>query len=277
MESLKRVLLKSVCKYGMPALIFGSFFYNGIDQINRAYMQYLDNYAKGNTQIVISAISSELEYCKNQRDITQITSDEFINARIKHIVKKEVKEFNQNPKKEHKLTEEMIFGIMQKESKCNPCARSKKGALGLMQIMPLTAKEMGVAHSFNLEENIHAGTFYFGKLLNRFNGDMALALAAYNAGPTLVARLGRVPANPETQDYVPNVMANIGHPPNQYASNQKQGKSYIEHMVMPDETYYSLGRRYNVTPKELEKYNGISPRNLKAGHTIKIPTSTGKG
>jgi hypothetical protein len=94
------------------------------------------------------------------------------------------------------------------ESGFNPYAVSKAGAQGTFQLMPATATELGVTDPFDVDQNISGGIRYMGQQLQRFN-DPALALAAYNAGPTRVAKLGRIPDIPETQDYVSKILGTM--------------------------------------------------------------------
>lgn len=94
------------------------------------------------------------------------------------------------------------------ESGFNPYAVSKAGAQGTFQLMPATATELGVTDPFDVDQNISGGIRYMGQQLQRFN-DPALALAAYNAGPTRVAKLGRIPDIPETQDYVNKILGTM--------------------------------------------------------------------
>lgn len=101
----------------------------------------------------------------------------------------------------------LVRAVVQAESGYNAGAVSTKGALGLMQLMPATAVEMAVASPFDPEENLRGGTRYLRALLERFGGDVILALAAYNAGPSTVERYGGVPPYPETVEYVRRVLS----------------------------------------------------------------------
>ena len=109
--------------------------------------------------------------------------------------------------KQHNVDEKLIKAIAQIESCFDRKAQSRVGAQGLMQLMPGTAKELGVSDSFNARQNINGGTAYIARMLKRFNQDHQLALAAYNAGPGNVDKYNGIPPFPETQHYVKKVLA----------------------------------------------------------------------
>ncbi|HCU65169.1 MAG TPA: lytic transglycosylase domain-containing protein [Rheinheimera sp.] len=105
----------------------------------------------------------------------------------------------------HQLDPALIRAVIHAESGFQPRAVSKQGARGLMQLMPATARELGVKNSFDSHSNILAGSAYLAKLLQNFNGDIRLASAAYNAGPSAVAKYAGIPPYAETKAYVKRV------------------------------------------------------------------------
>jgi soluble lytic murein transglycosylase-like protein len=111
---------------------------------------------------------------------------------------------------EHQLDPSLIRSIIAQESGFNPKAISPKGARGLMQLMPSTAASLGVKNSFDPEQNIQGGVKHFRFLMDNFNNNLELSLAAYNAGQNLVQRLGKVPAIRETVDYVQSITKRYG-------------------------------------------------------------------
>jgi soluble lytic murein transglycosylase-like protein len=100
----------------------------------------------------------------------------------------------------------LLKAIIRAESSFNPRAVSRKGARGLMQIMPENFEMLQIKDPFDPRQNIMGGAYYFRRLLDRYEGKLALTLAAYNAGPTMVDRYQSIPPFPETQDYVEKVL-----------------------------------------------------------------------
>lgn len=105
----------------------------------------------------------------------------------------------------HNLEPALIRAVIHAESAFNVFALSRTGAMGLMQLMPETAKELGVKNAFKPEQNIDGGAKYLAQMLQRFGGDIDLACAAYNSGPTNVTHYKGIPPYPETQAYVKRV------------------------------------------------------------------------
>ncbi|HEU19952.1 MAG TPA: lytic transglycosylase [Deltaproteobacteria bacterium] len=112
----------------------------------------------------------------------------------------------QEASRRYGIDSHLITAIMKVESDFNPRAVSKRGAKGLMQIMPENFEALNIQDPFNPRENIMGGTRYLRELLNRFNGEVELALAAYNAGPTPVSRINGIPPFRETEEYVKKVL-----------------------------------------------------------------------
>jgi hypothetical protein len=106
-----------------------------------------------------------------------------------------------------RLSAELLHAVVQAESAYNPNARSRAGAMGLMQLMPATAQRYGVANAWDPAQNLEGGARYLRDLLDMFKNDLRLALAAYNAGEGAVMKYGnRIPPYPETRNYVRKVI-----------------------------------------------------------------------
>ena len=108
--------------------------------------------------------------------------------------------------KQHQVEPKLLRGVIEQESAFRPCAISAKGAQGLMQLMPATVEQFKVGDAFDPQQNIEGGATFLRQLLDKYKGDLKLALAAYNAGAGTVDKTGGIPDIKETQDYVEGVM-----------------------------------------------------------------------
>ena len=115
-----------------------------------------------------------------------------------------------NVAREHSVDPALVREVARQESGFRPCVVSPKGAQGLMQLMPSTQAQFEVRDPFNPQESLSAGAQLLKQLLDRYHGDLALALSAYNAGITRVDKTFTVPEIPETKDYVTHILGRLG-------------------------------------------------------------------
>ena len=118
----------------------------------------------------------------------------------------------------HNVDPALVSAVISTESNWNTSAISRKGAQGLMQLIPQTAQHFGVYNPFDPTQNVEAGVTYLSTLLERYNGDLPKALAAYNAGPRVVDRWGGVPNYRETREYVQKVTSSYFQPGSEHHS-----------------------------------------------------------
>lgn len=111
----------------------------------------------------------------------------------------------------YQIPENLLKAVAKAESDFNPTAVSHCGAQGIMQLMPSTARALGVTNAFDPAQNIMGGAKYLRQMLDTFNGDVSKALAAYNAGPNAVRKYGGIPPYRETQNYVTKVLGYAGN------------------------------------------------------------------
>jgi len=149
----------------------------------------------------LSSISEKNGQASNQKPVYNFTTanNALIMNRINQAVETAAQKYNLNPN--------LIKSVIKAESSFNPYARSNAGAEGLMQLMPSTARALGVSNSFDINQNIDGGAKYLREKLDQFNGNISLALAAYNAGPNAVIRYNGIPPYTETQNYVKKVLS----------------------------------------------------------------------
>jgi soluble lytic murein transglycosylase-like protein len=120
-----------------------------------------------------------------------------------------VRQHIQNAAAHYGINGDLVDAVAWQESRYNPRARSSAGAIGVMQLMPGTARELGVSNPHDVRQNVAGGAAYLRKQLERFGNNVPLALAAYNAGPGAVLKYGGIPPYRETQNYVRQIMQRL--------------------------------------------------------------------
>ncbi len=159
------------------------------------YMYIDDN---GVMHFTNTPTSNEHEYKVYIKERTSISKKFSATNKYDHFIS--------NASEQTGVDSRLLKAMIKAESDFDPRAISKKGAMGLMQIMPENFKMLDLENPFDPLQNIRAGARYFQQLYKRFNGKLALSLAAYNAGPTAVDRYKRIPPYQETEEYVRRVL-----------------------------------------------------------------------
>jgi soluble lytic murein transglycosylase-like protein len=164
----------------------------------------------GVTAKVFTAKSSRYSVYRGNYSPVRLRSP-FRRSGGKRIFKELYKEAIHTAAMSHRLDPALIKAVIHVESAFNPSAVSPKGAIGLMQLMPGTARGLGVRKPFLPEENIRGGSKHLAKLLKKYDGNVKLALAAYNAGEEAVRKHKGIPPYPETRQYVARVLQMRAH------------------------------------------------------------------
>lgn len=151
---------------------------------------------KPNAEKIVSTLKFDCYACTKDSSVDWHNTPLFLGKYLSEITQ---------ASQQYAVEQAFIQAVIHAESSYRSGALSKVGAQGLMQLMPTTAKELGVNNPFNSKENILAGTRYMAKLIKLFNGDLKLAAAAYNAGASTVKQHGGIPPFEETQAYVKRV------------------------------------------------------------------------
>jgi soluble lytic murein transglycosylase-like protein len=166
---------------------------------NAIYMillRWLDNYLQKGTGSSGSAVSTGST--KNQPRQADATAAGTSGGSFDSLINSIASEYNVDPR--------LVSAVVQTESNFDPNAESAAGAQGLMQLMPATASDLGVTNPLDPSQNLEGGVKYLRNMLDRYDGNVSLALAAYNAGPGSVSKYGGIPPYAETQAYVQRVL-----------------------------------------------------------------------
>jgi soluble lytic murein transglycosylase-like protein len=191
--------LQQMMQYeAMSVLSSGSSgFSNHSPMIDLAFRQLLqEQINKANELQAYSPLTPQKHTYTPVRSIAATESDSNIDSLIRNAAAK------------YQIDEKLIRSVIQAESNFNPYAKSSAGAQGLMQLMPATARALGVSNPLDPAQNINGGVSYLSQMIRRYNGNTELALAAYNAGPGNVDKYQGIPPFRETQNYVKKIMAN---------------------------------------------------------------------
>lgn len=139
----------------------------------------------------------------NERQARRVWSPQ---PKVSSVARSEIDSYIETHSRRQQLDPDLVRAVVQVESAFRPGAESHKGAMGLMQLMPETARRLAVQDPWDPDQNVRGGTIYLRHLLDRFGGQVELALAGYNAGPEAVQRFGGIPPYEETRAYVERVL-----------------------------------------------------------------------
>jgi soluble lytic murein transglycosylase-like protein len=162
-------------------------------------------------KVLQSTAKSQFGTLLKNRGVTSVDAQLYTNPNVnitKRATKEQIMSMIDEASEKYGVDSKLVKALVQQESGFNPNAKSKVGALGLMQLMTSTAKGLGVKDAMDPKQNIEGGVKYLKSMLDRFHGNTILALAAYNAGPNAVSKYDGVPPYKETQNYVKSILKN---------------------------------------------------------------------
>lgn len=171
---------------------------------------------------------------------TEVNKGKFyniLNSKLSNTNENSLDQIFERAGEKYNVSVNLLKSVAKAESSFNPMAESKAGAQGIMQLMPATAKSLGVANSFDPEQNIMGGAKYLSQMLDKFDGNVELSLAAYNAGPGNVLKYEGIPPFKETQNYVTKVMGYCGQQVSSYRGTDSFNIETANAGVLNSNTY----------------------------------------
>lgn len=192
----------------------------------------------GTAGVKIKVLEDGTRVMYNERQSRRVYSPQPVTPTI---ARSEIESYIEAHSQRQQLDPELVRAVVQVESAFQPSAQSHKGAMGLMQLMPETARQLSVEDPWDPEDNVRGGTVYLRHLLDRFGGQLELALAGYNAGPEAVQRHGGIPPYDETLAYVEKVLRIYRNEPGysvQASSALRRGRK--TYLVRDDQGNYVL-------------------------------------